>query len=143
LDVPATRNGFLQKAGRVLFLAEEKRTALGADGPDQWQALSLARFNMLRALNEFVLFKEEQILLPVLTNMPNDATQMAKRLKEDNLDLQRDYDAFVQRWLMQSARCVTKKYHGEALAMMDHIERSVQVDIDTVNEMLDQVEAAN
>jgi len=139
MDVPAIRNGFLQKAKRVLFLVEEKRAALAVRGAEQWQALSLARFHMLRGLNELVLFKEERIILPILLERSGPTATTARALKNRNLDLQHAYDAFVQRWLLQGALSISADYHAEAIGMMAHIEREVQADIAAVGDLLDSL----
>lgn len=140
MDIPVVRAGFLQRAGRVLALVEEKRAALASSGAEQWQTLSLARFHMLRGLNELVLFKEDHVLLPIVMERGKPSASLARELKNRNFDLQQAYDAFVQRWTLQGVLSVNEEYEAEARRMMAHIEREVRADMAAVSALLDQLD---
>lgn len=118
-----------ERASTILHLVSDFRETFARHDADQWQALALHRFHMLRALSALVAFKEEHILVPILCAGDAPSASGAKELMSRNHDLQIEYDAFVLRWGLTSPSSVDAIYKAEAAGMISRIERQTRADV--------------
>jgi hypothetical protein len=125
-----------ERAGTIFHLVADFRVTLTRHDADQWQALALHRFHMLRALSAFVAFKEEQILVPILCTGDPAAIARAEALKDQNDYLQIEYDAFVLRWGLTSPLSVDTVYKAEAARMISTIEQQTCADVQQLKELI-------
>lgn len=139
MTASAVLNDLVARAERIARVVAEGRMTLEGNEATQWKSLALARFQMLRALEEFITFKEERILVPIICGSDPATAKAASLIRDENYELQKEYDAFIMRWTLTNRFSIDHEYRNEAYLMSRRIEDQVDHDIRRLTALLTEV----
>lgn len=111
----------------IAALLCEARKLLGAGATDSGKAIAALRWQLVRALREYQLFKHQEIFDPLAASPDLLISNMASRMKVRCIAIGDAYAVHVQRWSDGTATNASVAYVSEARAVTDqignHLER--------------------
>jgi len=125
---------------QVARVLAEARPLLRDEDASHLKALALARWQLLRVLREYQLFKHSEIFDPMIAAGAVGRADTARRLKGRCLDIAAAFAAYVQRWSLTGPARDWTAYTAEALAMADRIDRFMMEELVEVRALLAGVE---
>ena len=135
--------GMSVRVERILSILAERRRSLDVPEATEWNALSLARWQMLGALNSFVCYKKRQILEPLMRSETPALAERARALEATNDRLRHIYEQFVTHWSLNNPALAEIPYRAAALEMAARIERQVVGDVQEIDELVRMANAVS
>jgi hypothetical protein len=117
------------------ILAEARRSESGDYGPPI-EALARARWELVRLLREYQLFKHVEIFDPLIRAGEGLRADTARSLKTRCLELAAAYSDHVRRWSFQGPTSDWPAYRRDALAMAELIELRLAIELRDVRILL-------
>lgn len=118
---------FSQHQAQVLTIMDQAEPILRTGGPADAPTLGRLRWELLRALGAYELFKHCELFdRAIAAGSPADAA-LARQMKADCLAMKDQFRAYVARWSRCSVAAEWQTYQPAALAMgrrlRDHLGR--------------------
>lgn len=104
--------------------------------PSQCMSLASARWQLLRVLREYQLFKHTEIFDPIIGHGPGLKASAAALLKKRCVELADEHHRYVQRWSLEGLGTAWPQYRSEALVMADRIEQHLRQEMRDVRALL-------
>lgn len=133
-DRALSRLGEYQR--RIAHIIVAARDALAGDSASGQKTVAGARWELVRILREYQLFKHTEIFDPLIAYGDSVRATNASRLKTRCIDLGQSYGDHVQRWSLQAPMNAWDDYRDEALTMIERINRHLGDEAEQVARLL-------
>jgi hypothetical protein len=101
------------------------------------KALALIRWELMRHLRAYQLYKHTRIFDPLIASSSPSRSGAAADLKSRCIELSSAYEAHVKRWSLTGPAGAWDRYVTEAMAMSARIERHLALEDEEVGKLLD------
>jgi hypothetical protein len=112
-----------EQQARITMLLDAARDLLASEQPDRGTALAALRWQLVRALREYQLFKHREIFDPLAGSPHPRLSDMARSMKTRCISVGDTYGAHVQRWSNGAAVTAWEQYTAEARVVVTKIRQ--------------------
>lgn len=107
----------------IMAVLKQANKELALRDASSIRALALVRWELMRHLRAYQLYKHSRIFDPIIGSGIGAKTIFAQELKDRCLALARDYETHVTKWSLTGPAAAWSDYVSEAQAMSKRIER--------------------
>jgi hypothetical protein len=125
---------------KVRELLRQTHEVLTPGQPETFAAVATLRWQIMRALRAYQLFKHHEIFDPLVTSGNAPTKAAATVLKEQCLAIGKDYAGFVERWSSGAATADWTRYATEAKKVVRRIDQHLINEQDKVRLLIGNID---